>query len=99
MSTPNLTLFDVPHSLARHSDPATSHTAALRQRGGLSEPILAAFGHWGPMTDDELASRVEGYAASIKTCRSRLAKADLLVATDQVRLSARGCPQIVWRLP
>lgn len=83
----------------RATDPVTSHQAAQAQRGGLSALILEAFQTLGPMSDDALAACLSTFhAPSIKTARSRLSKADLLVDTGETCLSARGCAMVVWRL-
>lgn len=108
MNYESLPFFDVPLTTncpiigepafgrSRHRDPVTSHKAARAQRGGLSDPILAAF-QTGPLSDDELVALLpQFHGPSVRTCRSRLSKAGLLVATDERRLSVRGHEQIVW---
>jgi hypothetical protein len=93
-----LDLFNAPK--ARGSDPSTSVDAAasLPPCGSLESAILGCFDAGG-LTDDELCERVEAYAPTVKTCRSRLAKRGLLVPTSERRPSWRGRDQIVWRLP
>ena len=95
------TLFPVePHPLARHRDPQTSLDAARSITPGRTEKqILEQFRYASStFTDDELAAMLPGYPPTIKTARSRLSNAGLLVDSGRRRPSNRGRDQIVWRL-
>ena len=51
------------------------------------------------MTDDELCDRLIGhYPPTVKTARSRLSKAGVLVDSGERRMSNHNRPSIVWRL-
>ena len=86
---------------ARISDPETSIEAAKAQTGRTERVILAHFersGLW--LTDDELCTQLGNlyHAPTVKTARSRLARAGLLVDSGKRGKSARGRQQIAWRL-
>lgn len=85
---------------ARRHDRPTAHAAAATiQPGPTEQAILRQFRYGFEITDDELAGMLPDlYAPTVKTARSRLAKAGLLVDTGRRRPSQRGCDQIVWRL-
>ena len=85
-------------ALARWQDPATSHEAARKQRGGAAQAILAVFArHPEGLTDDEMAAELKTlHAPTVKSARSRLSKRGLLCDSGQTRLSSRGSPMIVW---
>lgn len=88
--------------LARAGDPDTSRQAAQSvTRGMLEKRILAQMGLHGPMTDDELCTCPwlrHYHPPTVKTARSRLSRAGLLVDSGERRLSNRGRKSVVWRL-
>jgi hypothetical protein len=85
---------------ARRSDPETSVTAAGSITPGRTEAAILDLFRVSWFTDDELAAVLapEHYGPTVKTARSRLSKAGLLVDTGQRRPSSRGRDMIVWRL-
>lgn len=93
---------------SRRTDGETSRAAAASITPGRTEArILAAFVQvpdrhmlHGGFTDDELADALSTfYAPTVKTARSRLSKAGLLVDSGLMRRSNRGREMTVWRLP
>lgn len=79
----------------RTSDPVTSHVAAGRT-ANVTRRVEGAFRAFGPMTDDELCRRIEPDVRrwpTIKSARSRLKGARVLVASGVVRHG-----QQEWRL-
>lgn len=101
MPPAQLALFADP--TARYDDPAPSHAAAeliAPHTAAVEHDIVAAFrAHPAGLTDDELCRHLEQrYPPTVKTARSRLAKTGRLVPTGE-RLSLRGRPMTVWRLP
>lgn len=94
------TLFDAPAGRVRRTDPQTSVDAARSITPGRTEKrILVQFRYASStFTDDELCDKVLGYAPTIKSARSRLSNAGLLVDSGRRRKSNRGRDQIVWRL-
>ena len=101
--TQDPTLFDPPR--ARHTDPQTAHRAARSVSGvGLEESILVVFrgplaGSEGLTDDDVCAMLPDRYPPSVKSARSRLTKAGLLVDSGRRRASNRGAEMIVWSRP
>ena len=85
-------------ALARVSDPDTSHVAARSVTPGRTEAaILFVFARWPAMTDDGLCDRLIGhYPPTVKSARSRLTRAGLLVDSGERRMSERNRPMIVW---
>lgn len=82
----------------RRADPATSvEAAASIPAGAVEARILEAFGQFGWLTDDELAAQLpDSHPPTVKSARSRLAKAGCLYDTGTTRPSNRGRSQIVW---
>jgi hypothetical protein len=99
-----LTLFDLsPHPRHRHTDPDTSQAAAAAQRpSALEAEIIRVFHLHRPhvgLTDDQVCRLLpDRYAPTVKTARSRLTKAGVLVDSGQRQRSNRGRDMIVWRL-
>jgi hypothetical protein len=103
---------DDPNAKVRNTDPLTSRDAAGKQTKAKSDVIrdhlLSFLRMYGPMTDDELAKeyrtgreRAESIypAASpsgLRSRRSELRAAGLVVATDQRKPSDLGSPSTVW---
>lgn len=86
---------------ARRTDPETSKAAAARQGSSARSAILEAFRVHGPMTDDELVAQLapQGhYGPTLRTARSALKAAGLVVDTGRTKPSPRGHQQVVWRL-
>ena len=93
---------------SRIGDPSTSDAAAASITPGRTErQIIAAFKNHRAMTgeglcDDELARVLQFthllHGPTVKSARSRLTKAGLLVDSGLRRPSSRGRDQIVWRL-
>jgi hypothetical protein len=55
--------------------------------------------YMGGLTDDEIAARLPAcHAPTVKSARSRLTAAGLLVDSGERRPSSRGRQMIVWRL-
>lgn len=96
-----LALFRGPQ--ARAVDPMTCHVAAATVTPKASEmeaDILRCFMEHGPLTDDEMCTRLEPIVlrwGTWKSARSRLTKRGSLVWTGESRPSLRDCPQRVWR--
>ena len=103
--TDQLTL-GVDEPRARRRDPQTSRDAAASITPGRTEalilalfPLVTTVPRAG-FTDDQFAAMLPGhYSPTVKTARSRLSKAGLLVDSGVRRPSNRGRLQIVWRLP
>jgi hypothetical protein len=96
------TLFDLPHTRHRRTDPETSRTAAATQQNSpLEGDILEVFRLHRPyagLTDDQLCRLMpERYGPTVKTARSRLTKRGLLVDSGRRAPSGRGREMIVWR--
>lgn len=87
--------------LPRHrvSDPDTSRAAAESVDPKPAETaILAEFDRFGMLNDDELCQQLpEFYPPTIRTARSRLAKAGVLVDSGTRRPSLRGRQMTVWK--
>lgn len=89
-----------PRSLARRSDPPTSHEAARRVRefaSGHASTILDCVEAHGPMTVDEVAKHTPLLAHQINKRLPELQRAGLVAPTGETRLSASGRPERVWR--
>lgn len=101
MTSDQLTLLSEPR--ARRRDPDTSrHAAASITPGRTEGAILDAFQVCADgMTDDDLVFVLgrDYYPPTVKTARSRLSKAGLLVPSGEVRRSNRGRDMIVWKAP
>lgn len=95
--------------LARTSDPETSHEAAESVRPFLTarrEAVLLVLGGAGPMTDEELQAEylfaagmdiVPAQSASgLRTRRSELVDAGMVVDTGERRRTASGRQAVVW---
>jgi hypothetical protein len=97
--TEQLSLLTEPR--ARGNDPGTSHAAAAAvsaSAGYTQFLIMGAFDAHGDLTDDELCQALQAeWWPTVKSARSRLTKAGLLVRTGETRKSVRGVDQIVWR--
>ena len=97
-------LFDAPRVYtgpSRRTDPDTSRAAARSVGHGAEQAILDVFRPGVAITDDEIAEALgyRGlYPSTVKSARSRLAKAGLLVAAGE-GLSNRGRRMTKWRLP
>lgn len=104
VSAPNPTLFDMsPHPRHRHTDPDTSRAAARAQQpSALEAEIVRTFQLHRPtigLTDDQLCRLLpDRYAPTVKTARSRLTRAGVLVDTGARQRSNRGRDMCVWRL-
>ncbi len=86
----------------RRTDPPTSRNAApsSTQAGELQQRILEAFRRYWTLTDDELCELLpDAYPPTVKTARSRMKNAGLLIPTGGTRKSARGRDMVVWTLP
>ncbi len=103
--TPDQLTLGVDEPRARRADPDTSRDAAQSIRPGRTEakilamfPLVTTIPRRG-VTDDELAWMLpEIHPPTVKTARSRLTKAGLLVDSGERRDSNRGRSQIVWKL-
>ena len=91
------------NTVARTTDPDTSHAAA-RDARALSSPhrrlalqVLREAGDHG-LTDFELAARTGVPQTSIGVRRKELVRAGLVEPTDERRLSPSGSKAIVWRV-
>lgn len=84
--------------VARRTDPPTSWASAHSITPGRTEAaILALFAPGVGMTDDEIAHALAPmHGATVKTARSRITNAGLLVDSGTTRPSDRGRPMIVW---
>lgn len=91
---------------ARRTDPATSHAAAagitLERLTAVQRLVIDQLRTHGPMTDEELLRSVaidtgKDYPAStIKTRRSELVAAGVVVDTGETRPTRFGRAAIVW---
>lgn len=80
---------------ARKTDPGTSHAA--RRGPSVEDEIVAVFkrGLW--LSDEALCRELpERYGPTVRSARSRLSDAGMLVDTGKTAMSARGRPMIVW---
>lgn len=84
----------------RATDPPTSKAAARVNRSGVTERILRVFSGGEQMHDDALCRRLPlDYPPTVKSARSRLSNAGVLVAVPDVYgKSDRGYDQQVWEL-
>lgn len=100
--TEQLGMFD-PHTKARSSDPHTSHDAAasLTHVRDSQNAVLKFLRAYGPMTDTELVTDYHGNprqsASGLRTRRSELAAAGLVVDTGRRTKLPSGRYGIVWR--
>ena len=85
---------------ARRTDPDTSHAAAASITPGRTERMILSLLYPALiLTDDEICELLGSlHPPTVKSARSRLTKAGLLVDTGERRPSNRGRDQIVWRL-
>ena len=109
MTTQQLSLMDQPlhaieaairSSLARRTDPATSHEAPTRQalNGHRLRVLQVHRDHPDGLTDFELAE-LTGLAQTSCGCRrGELVRAGFIVATTERRPSPSGSSAIVWRV-
>ena len=87
---------------SRIGDPSTSDAAAASITPGRTERVILAHfercGMW--LTDDELCRDLGNlyHGPTVRTARSRLSKAGVLVDSGKRGKSARGRQQIAWRL-
>lgn len=88
---------------ARTTDPATSHRAAasLTNLRPAQEEVLALFRKYGPMIDEEMLSRagdeqVKQTPSGLRTRRSELVEAGLMVDSGEQRPTPSGHNAIVW---
>lgn len=85
--------------LARLFDPDTSQRAAGSISGRVERTILDVFQTQYPFgfTDDELCNGLRDlHPPTVKSARSRLTNAGLLIDTGKRRPSNRGRDMIVW---
>ena len=99
------TLFDIPddpptHAMARHTDPDTSHAAALdaRENSGIHRALALRVLREAPdgLTDFELAAKTGLQQTSIGKRRGELRDAGLVVDSGRKRPSPSGSAAIVW---
>jgi hypothetical protein len=109
MDLPLLELLDAPvlspdiTGMVHRGDPSTSRDAAVRVArhcSELHERVLAAFGRFGPMTDEELEELPE-FAdlgpSTIRKRRSELYHDGALIAVGE-KVNSRGCTMVVWQI-
>lgn len=91
---------EVPAPLSRRSDPVTSiEAAASVDARAVEARILEAFAQFGLLNDDELAGVLDDlHPPTVKTARSRLAKAGCLVDSGRTRPSNRGRAMACWEV-
>lgn len=99
---PDQMTLGVSEPRARHDDPETSRLAAssvVERRSELESLILITVTcHDFGMTDDEICAVLpRRHPPTVKTARTRLSNAGLLVDTGEKRLSNRQRSMIVWR--
>jgi hypothetical protein len=94
-----LELFNAPK--VRHTDGDTSRDAARavqQHAGALENLILTEFSLHDYLTDEELCGWLpDVYGPTVRTCRSRLTKRGLLLASGQ-RENSRGRLMTIWRM-
>lgn len=86
-------------SLARNSDPITSHLAAARvHEFALShqEQIVSCLIEFGPMTCDEISNRIGMFSHQINKRVVELERKGLARPTGETRTSASGRQSRVW---
>lgn len=90
-----------PRTIARRSDPATSHAAAARVdefSGRHTDIIVAALRRHGPMTVDQIAAKRGLQSQQINKRTPKAAERGLIRLTGETRLSASGREERVWRV-
>lgn len=95
-----LSIFE-PRTLARSTDPQTSHEAAERVHefaSGHRKIIRDALRQHGPLTVDEIAKYTALQSQQINKRLPELQRDHLAEPTDERRLSASGRPARVWRV-
>lgn len=88
-------------SLARNTDPITSHLSADRVSefsGAHKQQILDALKKFGPMTASEISAHVDLVGHQILKRLSDLHASSRIVPTGALRASASGRAQRVWRM-
>lgn len=89
-----------PRTLARRTDPATSHAAAARVNefaGSHRAQVLAALKLHGPMTADQIATRTRLQSQQVNKRLPECQRLGLAAPTGDERLSASGRPERVWK--
>jgi hypothetical protein len=96
-------LFEDISGMVHADDPYTSIDAATviaHRRNELHEKVLAAFAHYGSMTDEQLETLPEFHdygPSTIRKRRSELFQQHALVAVGDV-VNTRGRRMLVWSL-
>lgn len=89
-------------ALARSSDPATSHLAAITlgdKRDNDQAVVLAALRLFGPCTDDELLPRLLGISPSgARTRRAELVRKGLVRDSGKRHVTRSNRQAIVWEV-
>ena len=89
-----------PHTLARSTDPATSHMAAQAATGFAKSQcsrIHALLITFGPSDPEQLAAMLDMEAYSVRKRLSNLQHANLAQPTGDVVPTESGRSQRVWR--
>lgn len=95
-----LTFFDDPRTLARRSDPSTSHAAAARVQvfsGSHRAQVLEALKRYGPLTVDQIATRTKLQSQQVNKRTAELQRLGQAAPTGEERLSASGRLERVWK--
>lgn len=97
----NQLAFELDPPRARHSDPSTSHGAAIRAKqlqAAHVALILGALQRFGPMTVDQIADivKLNGHQVGKRMSGLAIAKA-VEIVPELTRPSKAGRAQRVWR--
>lgn len=87
-------------TLARNSDPDTSHDAAAStDTFGSRADVLHVLFHEGPLADHELVGKIDWFTPSrIRTARHELADQGLVEPTGYYHVTPSGRRAIVWQV-
>lgn len=89
-----------PRTLARRSDPSTSHAAAARVQefsGSHRAQVLEALKRYGPLTVDQIATRTKLQSQQVNKRTFEMQRLGLIDVTGEERLSASGRLERVWK--
>lgn len=89
-----------PRTLARRTDPQTSHAAAARVAefsGSHRAQVLEALKRYGPLTVDQIATRTKLQSQQVNKRTIECQRLGLAEPTGEERLSASGRPERVWK--
>jgi predicted ArsR family transcriptional regulator len=92
--------YEAQPTLARRTDPATSHIAAaltVEFAGNHADKIIAALKRHGDMTVDEIAKMAGLNSQQVNKRLPELETTKRAFTTGKTRMSASGRPERIWR--